>query len=364
MSRTCSKASGMRPYLARLMIVLVISFLSLGLIGLIAPPRAAQAQPGLELPEVPDAGTWVTDCCVSAMATDGNVTYIGGDFDRVGPNIGHGAVFNASSSTPLAPYLRINSSVQASASDGSGGWYIGGYFTGVQGAERLGLAHILPDGNLDPAWNPDFDGEVNSISVDNGTVYIAGNFNNVGGQLRRYIAGLDASTGAVTPFIPDPDSNVNNIYATGGTVYAGGNFSNIGGQPRDYLAALDGATGAATAWNPDPDSNVNAVAVSGNTVYAGGYFYNIGGQPRNSLAALDATTGLATAFDPNPSWYSYHTSINDIAVDGGPCRRLRHHRFGHRLQPRPQLERRGACGGRRRCLRERILQPDRRTAPQ
>jgi len=299
----------------RLLIMLFIVFLSLGLLVLLPPPQAAQAQPDLVLPNAPDADTWVVDGFVNAMATDGNVTYIGGGFDRVGPNTGSGVIFDTPSDVPMSPYLRIDYDVYASASDGSGGWYIGGYFYGVAGMEREYLAHILPDGSLDTAWNPELDGDVYDIAVGDGTVYISGYFDNVGGQPRNYLAALDATTGAVTGWDPNPDyydPYYSDLAFDGGIVYVGSNFSNIGGQPRNYLAALDAATGAATAWNPSPNSSVYGLAVDGGTVYAGGAFSFIGGQPRNYLAALDAATGTATAWNPSPN-----STVYNLVYDGG-----------------------------------------------
>jgi hypothetical protein len=311
MPRVHSGTSTAHIFATRLLIMLMTLFLSLGLIGLLAPLQTAQAQPDLDLSEEPDARTWVTNGYVNAIATDGDVTYIGGDFSRVGPNTGCGVVFNASDNDPLSPYLRINDDVYTSASDGSGGWYIGGYFSGVGGMERDYIAHILPDGSLDPGWNPEIDGQVSEIAVGDGKVYIAGYFNTVGGQLRNYLAALDAATGAVTAWNPNPNSDVYALAFDGGTVYAGGYFNSIGGQSRRGLAALDPDTGAATAWNPNPNSNVYCLAADGGTVYVGGYFNSIGGQSRTYLAALDAT-GAATAWNPNPN-----SNVYSLTVSGG-----------------------------------------------
>jgi hypothetical protein len=311
MHRSHSSASATCTFSTGLLILLAVLFLSLGLANLLTPLRPAYAQPDLELPDVADAGTWVTNGYVNSIATDGITTYIGGSFSRVGPNTGHGVIFNASSSIPPQPYLRINNTVNVAAVDGSGGWYVGGYFTGAGGMERNNIAHILPDGSLDTGWNPEVTGQVTSIAAAGGKVYIGGYFDSVNGQPRNYMAALDAVTGAVTAFNPNPNSTVEGIVADGSTVYAGGYFNDIGGQPRNYLAALDAVTGAATAWNPNPNSNVYSLALDGGIVYAGGGFGNIGGQPRNSLAALDATTGLATAWDPNPNG-----SVNHLVVEG------------------------------------------------
>ncbi|MBN2027247.1 MAG: PQQ-binding-like beta-propeller repeat protein [Actinobacteria bacterium] len=315
MSRIHSGTTTTRILSTRLLIMLSIVLLSLSLLALLPPQQAAQAQPDLALPDVPDADTWVVDGYVNAMATDGNVTYIGGGFGRVGPNTGSGVIFDAPSDVPVSPYLRIDYDVYASAGDGSGGWYIGGYFQGVGGMERNYMAHILPDGSLDSAWDPDIDGPVYGIAAGGGNVYICGYFDNVGGQPRNYLAALNASTGAVTGWDPDPDyfdPYYSDLAFDGGVVYVGSNFSYIGGQNRNNLAALDATTGAATAWDPDPNSSVYSLAVDGGVVYVGGNFWNIDGQPRDYLAALDASTGAATAWNPDPN-----STVYDLAFDGG-----------------------------------------------
>jgi hypothetical protein len=317
MFRIYSGTTRVRIFATRLLLLMTIVFLSLGLIALLPLPRAAQAQPDLVLSEVPDAGMWVTDGYVNAMATDGDVTYIGGGFSRVGPNTGSGVIFDIPNDVPVSPYLRIGNEVNASAGDGSGGWYIGGYFQGVDGMERNWLAHIGPDGRLDPSWNPDLDGPVHDIAVGGGNVYISGYFENVGGQPRNYLAALDATTGAVTGWDPDPDyydPYYSDLAYAGGIVYTGSSFSFIGGQPRNNLAALDATTGAATAWNPNPNSQVYALAVDGSTVYAGGSFSSIGGQPRSYLAALDATTGAAALWNPGPNSAIYNLAYESGAV--------------------------------------------------
>ncbi len=136
----------------------------------------------------------------------------------------------AQSSTPLTNMPTANGWVYAVVPDGAGGVYIGGYFTQLTLAPVHGggtvtrnyVAHVLADGTVDPAWNPNANGYVFALAV------------------------------------------------SGTTVYAGGFFNNIGGAARNNMAALDATTGNATAWNPNADAPVRALAVSGSTVYAGG----------------------------------------------------------------------------------------------
>ena len=165
---------------------------------------------------------------VWAIVSDGATIYIGGSFSYVGPNTGCGVPLSTSTGLPASTFPRVNEAVRAVASDGSGGWYIGGDFTAVAGVNRNRIAHILSNGTLDASWNP------------------------------------------------DANEGVYSLAASGSTVYAGGQFTSIGGAARSNIAALDAATGKATYWNPNADRAVLALAVSGSTVYAGGWFTSIG----------------------------------------------------------------------------------------
>ena len=82
----------------------------------------------------------------------------------------------------------------AVASDGAGGWYIGGYFTAVGGLPRSNLAHVASDLSVS-AWNPNANGAVYALAVSGSTVYAGGDFTSIGGQARNRIAALDATTG-------------------------------------------------------------------------------------------------------------------------------------------------------------------------
>src|SRR5262249_42800713 len=157
--------------------------------------------------------------------------------------------------------------VQAVASDGAGGWFIGGIFTQVGGAPRSGMAHILANHTLSP-WNPSFN-NVAAMVVNGSTVYAAG-----GGG----IAAIDATTGGQSSWDPDANGPVNTLALSGGLLYAGGQFNQIGGALRDHIAAVSLTTGEATPWNPSANNAVRSIVISGGTLYVGGSFTRIGGQ--------------------------------------------------------------------------------------
>ena len=254
--------------------------------------------------------TWITNGTVNAIVAAGDKVYIGGSFTQVGPYTGDGVPIDASGAA-VAVFPKIKGTVNAVCSDGKGGWFVGGAFSSVGGVARNNIAHILSNGSVDPAWDPNAYNSVYSLAVSGTTVYVGGDFTTIGGQSRNRIAALDATTGLAAAWAPNADSVVYSIALSGATVYAGGRFDTIGGQARNRLAALDATTGNVLAWDPNADSVINSLAVSGATVYAGGAFTGIGGQSRNYIAALDATTGLATAWNPNAN-----KSVRCLALSG------------------------------------------------
>jgi hypothetical protein len=295
-----------------------------GFIALVVALAPAGFSARASFAQAVDQNLWVANGSVDAIARSGNTLYIGGLFNQVGPATGAGVPINAATGVPVPGFPKVAGIVRAVAPDGSGGWFIGGFFSAVGGIPRANLAHILADNSV-AAWNPGANDGVIALVVSGSLVYVGGVFTNVGGQPRNRIAALDASTGLPTAWDPNasgglslPPTSVVALAVSGTTVYAGGNLTTIGGQTRNCIAALDAATGLATSWNPNasgwdfPGSSVQALAVSGTTVYAGGFFTTIGGQTRNAIAALDATSGLATTWNPNATG-----TVSALAVSGG-----------------------------------------------
>jgi len=296
----------------------LVVLLAGGAFGNLLSPNGAQAQSS-----IPREETWVAEwASVRAMVCTDDTVYIGGDFTYVGPSTGCFVPIDAATGRALDSFPKANDNVEACVPDGAGGWYIGGYFSGVGGVMRNRVAHILGDGSVDPAFNPGefgpIGGWVNVLAVSGSTLYVGGSFTRIGGQPRSNIAALDAATGQVTAWTPNADLWPYALAVSGSTIYVGGNFTSIGGQPRVGIAALDTITGQATAWNPSAGGTyptVEALAVSGSTVYVGGSFTSIGGQPRVGIAALDAATGQATAWNPSAGGVTY-PEVAALAVSG------------------------------------------------
>jgi hypothetical protein len=264
---------------------------------------------------------------VSHDATSG-VTYLGGQFTRLGLNTGYGVPLNPDTGYPAAFPPVSNSGgaglVFATAADGAGGYYIGGVFDTVGGETRGNLAHILADGTLDAAWAPSTNVLVTALAVSGDTVYVGGYFTAItdsfGTQTRNRLAAIDSS-GDVTSWDPQANNDVNTLAVSGSMVYVGGRFTSFGGgaTARNRLAAFDTSSlspEVPTSWDPSASSVVSTIAVSGNMVYVGGYFTSFGGgaYPRSRLAAFDTgslTPEVPTSWDPHAS-----AAVLALAVSG------------------------------------------------
>ena len=91
---------------------------------------------------------WQPDGPVYAMATVGSTLYVGGAFGSVRLPVGEFAELDAMTGRIHERNATLNGGkVNAVASDGAGGWYLGGY--GLSGGRNL--VHMLPDRSLSHA---------------------------------------------------------------------------------------------------------------------------------------------------------------------------------------------------------------------
>ncbi|MGA9525719.1 MAG: fibronectin type III domain-containing protein [Myxococcaceae bacterium] len=256
------------------------------------------------------------DANVRALAVSGNTLYVGGLFTRVNEYRGHLFEVDSASGVPVPGDLpMVDGTVSTSTPDGRGGFYIGGSFRHVGGLRRNGVARILPDGGVDPDWNPNVvGGGVSGLALVGNSLYLGGYFNNVGGATRIAAAAVDATTGAVLGWSPSPGSYVDAMAVSGNTVYFGGDFPTFLGSPRNHAAAVNGATGALLPWNPNPNGRVWALAVSGSQVYLGGEFTSVNGTLRNRAAAVDATSAAVSSWNPNANDTVYAVAASGASV--------------------------------------------------
>ena len=153
------------------------------------------------------------------------------------------------------------------------------------------------------AWNPNANGNVQSLAIDGSTIYLGGLFTTVGGRNENHLAAVDATSGAVvTTWKGGANKPVMSVALGNGALYVGGNFDKVRGTARSRLAALDLTTGNLLPWNPGADNTVNALVMSadGTRVFAGGTFQHIGTSLQRYLTALDPTTGARLSWASQP----------------------------------------------------------------
>jgi hypothetical protein len=185
------------------------------------------------------------------------------------------------------------------------------------------------------SWNPDVNGEVNSIAFSGGNcadAYIGGQFTSVGATTVANLAEVATGTGAVVPGFGDHTGggHVDTILAVPGHLLVGGTFTSINGSTADpYLVSVSPVTGK--------DDGFAHLAISGHYVYSGaktnstdvynqqlshggtldlveGDFTSVGGVHRQQIFMLNVGGSTATVtgwsspeFDGSqPSTYPYY----------------------------------------------------------
>lgn len=237
-----------------------------------------------------------TNGIVKVICADENsdVLYIGGSFDYCGVYTGAGAVFSLQDGSCDTSFPVIAGQVNSSASDGNGGWYIGGDFFLPGNTSFRHLIHITASNSLDTCFRPEPDDCINSVLYYNGRLYTAGKFRNIGGKARTCIAALSAAEGIAyewNPSVAYTASSAPSIYALTALknhIYIGGRFNSVGDSARKNLARVDTSSSAiVSAWAPRPSSFVRTICISEGMVYFGGDFHTVNGISRKHIARLD-----------------------------------------------------------------------------
>ena len=262
--------------------------------------------------------------------------------------------------------LGVSDSVFSLQLDGSGGLYVGGYFTTLAGTARHGLGRVATGGSgvLDATWNPAPDGGVSAMALaPDGSLYAAGAFTSIGGRANAAVARLFATgTGAADPgwhggtsssaasiavsatgmvhVGAEGRSNVDarmgysrfdaagNLLAdaydieSAGTCYAvavmpdgrivvAGSFQKVGQTHQRYLLRLNPDRTLDASWQPDPDFDVRRLLVAPDgSLFVIGSFTHIGATLRINAAKFGSDGSL------DPAWNPRGTGINTLAWAG------------------------------------------------
>ncbi|MFN7563600.1 MAG: immunoglobulin domain-containing protein, partial [Prosthecobacter sp.] len=245
-----------------------------------------------------DAGTYsvtVSDAGPSTVTSGGAVlsfrTPVTGDMDLSFPG---GAA--------------MNGIVAAVAVQSDGRVVIGGNFTTIHHAPRVGIARLEADGSLDYSFGSGLAGVGGSVSgmalQGDGKIVIVGSFATVNGVPRAGIARLNSDGSLDTTFCDGLAGANNAVYAVAlmgdGKIIVGGAFTSFNGTARGYIARLHSDGSLDTTFGDGlagANNNVHAVAVqSDGKVVIGGLFIRVNGTVRARIARLNSDGTLDTTF--------------------------------------------------------------------
>ena len=149
--------------------------------------------------QTPGASKWSANGKVKSMVNHGDTLMMAGEFSFLGIRTGGIARVNKQTGVMDSNFPTVSGFVKSIVKDGTGGYYIGGFFDRVNGEYRKNIAHINADYTLD-SWAPIIDTMVNDIIVRQNTLLISGVFRKINGITHRYIAEIDKTTGDPTSF--------------------------------------------------------------------------------------------------------------------------------------------------------------------
>lgn len=293
--------------------------IAVSIVTAIVAPGAAVADPVTD-----PKRTFVPDGEVKAFAVSGSTVFVGGNFSRIAPYTGSSARFD-STSAALKSWPEVDGVVNDVVADGSGGWYLGGNFRSVGGQPRTDLAHVMPDGTLDPGFAPTTNGEVRALAVGAGGVFAGGEFSQANGTARGNLAAFFPN-GDLSGFVGNVDGTgphtlfdplgVHALLLKGSKLYVGGEFNRANGAVRLRGAAFAvGNSALDSSWQPNPNRLINGIALDsdGTDLFIGGRFSEVDGStlaantPRNGVAKVNESNGLA-----DPNWLAAIGSGTDL----------------------------------------------------
>ena len=275
------------------------------------PENDANTHPAYNLHPGPNSAVYAI-----AIQGDGKAI-IGGDFtdyNGIGvvnnqANIYRLARINTDGSLDQTfnPGNGADQAVNALAIDASGNVVLAGAFTSIDGITRNRIARVDATGALDNTFGLNqqgADGIVWTIGIDasSGAILMAGNFTNVNTLPRHYIARL-LPDGTLDPSFdpgPGPDGPIlTTSVQSDGAIIIGGDFTHVDGVSLNHIARLNanGSLDGSFAPGAGFDGEVDCLALQPDgKVVVGGAFHSFNAYTRNGLTRLDAFGNLDQSF--------------------------------------------------------------------
>lgn len=183
---------------------------------------------------------------------------------------------------------------------------IGGAFRKVNGEPRLGIARLLSDGSLDPAFDPTIGSyyEVRALALlPDGKLLVGGDFPNWTGAAHGGVVRLNTD-GTVDPGFDSgmlyPDVRAMHVLSDGRILLVG--YCSFAQNSPFYnvLRLLeDGGLDPSFAPGISTDGSIPSMAVlPDGRLFVGGGFTAVYGVPRHGIALLNADGGVDPSFEP------------------------------------------------------------------
>lgn len=231
---------------------------------------------------------------------DGDTLYVGGAFDVAGTAAGPLVLARGDDGSVQRTFPGFGSAgwdeealIGGLLPDGDGGWYAGGGFSRVNGAQRSAFVHLRADGSVDPAFNPVLRFGVFSLARHGDVLWVNGwaGYEEETPEDERgpRLLAVDARSGATLPMAPTVGAGVTDLALADGRLYVA--------TQGDGVRAFDAATGADTGWQVAAGKKVAAIDVRSGVVYATGAEGVIGYRAADGVALPQAFPSPRKAID-------------------------------------------------------------------
>lgn len=214
--------------------------------------------------------------------------------------------------TDFSPFV---SKVYSSAIQPDGKILLGGGFTNISGKERLCLARLHSNGELDLSFDPQLGGASELVGVavqPDGRIVIAGRFTSVGGVPRANLARVLPDGKLDATFAPEVNNSLVRCIALqwdGKVLVAGGLIPPIGGLLTRLNA--DGSRDPEFAFSSNREVTCVTLQPNGKLLVSG-WFTNINGVARQCIARLHQDGSLDDTFT---SPFKVPNGIDLLGVD-------------------------------------------------